>query len=158
MAVFSVHLPGDGAANAADAAFMREGFSFTAFFFGPFWLAYRRLWLWLALWLAAGASLIALTSAGAIGGGAALTLHFFMHLLLGLEASRLVERQLWRQGYDFAEIIAAPALDQAETEFYRQIGPALEPSASPRALPLPPQAPQVLGSLPESGAGPGARH
>ena len=50
MAVFTVHAPA-GAANADATVFVREGFSWSAFSFGPLWLLWNRLWLAFGLWL-----------------------------------------------------------------------------------------------------------
>jgi len=41
-----------------------------------------------------------------------------LQILLGLEANRLREAKLAAQGYHLVEIVAAPALDQAEAAFY----------------------------------------
>jgi hypothetical protein len=123
MAVFSVHLPGARAANAADAAFVREGFCRAAFLLGPFWLLAEALWLWAALWIAAVLGLLSLVAGGILSAGAGFMLTLLLQLLLGLEANRLIEGRLWRRGYDLAGIVAAPRLDEAEMAFYRQLDP-----------------------------------
>lgn len=154
MAVYSVHLPGEDVARIGEAAFVREGFSASAFFFGPLWLLRRRFWLWSGLWFSAFFILLLIGAAGGLSFVAVLTLLFLMQFLLGLEANRLVERQLWSQGYNLTEIIAAPALDQAEMVFYRQFGANEPPPAQSgtHAAPMRPAPPSssVLGSLPES--------
>ncbi|VTZ23874.1 conserved hypothetical protein [Methylocella tundrae] len=153
MAVFSVHLPGEDVARIGEAAFVREGFCARAFVFGPLWLLRRRLWLWAGLWFAAFLLLVLLGAAGALSFLAILTLLFLLQLLLGLEANRLIEGRLWSQGYNLAEIIAAPALDQAEMVFYRQFGanepPPAQSSAHPSQIHASAPASPVLGSLPE---------
>src|SRR5271165_2348935 len=72
MAVYSVHLPGDSVANVSEAAFVREGFSAAAFFFGPLWLLWRGLWLWAVVWLAGFIALWGLTGAGVLSSSARL--------------------------------------------------------------------------------------
>ena len=76
MAVYSVHLPGAPGQkpNASDAAFVREGFCWPAFVFGPFWLLGCRLWLSAALWFAAFFILSGLAGAGLLSTGASLML------------------------------------------------------------------------------------
>ena len=59
MALYSVHLKGSGLQSVAEAAFVRQAFSWKAFFFGPLWLAWHRLWIALLLWAAAYLILIA---------------------------------------------------------------------------------------------------
>lgn len=151
MAVYSVHLPGARAASVGDAAFVREGFCWAAFFFGPFWLAARGLWLWTALWCAGFLALLIMSSAGVISSGAMLTLMFLAQLLLGLEANGLLERRLWRRDYNLVEVIAAPHLEEAEFAFYRQFD-ANEAAATLPAPPVrpasPPKGPTVIGSFP----------
>ncbi|PNG25408.1 DUF2628 domain-containing protein [Methylocella silvestris] len=150
MAVYSVHLPVGGPSAAAEAAFVREGFSFAAFLYGPLFLIWRGFFLAAAFWLVAALSLIGLAAAGTLSAGSILVLLFFMHLWLGVEANRLIERQLWRKGYDLAEIVAAPGLEEAEMTFYRAIGPSAETAPAPAAAPGPARAaPGVIGSLPE---------
>ncbi|MGO9675312.1 MAG: DUF2628 domain-containing protein [Methylocella sp.] len=149
MAVYSVHLPGAPGQkpDAADAAFVREGFSGAAFFFGPFWLLARGLWLSAALWCVAILILLSVVAAGALSSDAALTLALLLQVFLGLEASRLIENKLWRKGYDLAEIVAAPHLEEAEMTFYRELGAKGE-AAPQRLAPPRPGAALVIGSFP----------
>ncbi len=157
MAVYSVHLPGAPGQkpNASDAAFVREGFCWPAFVFGPFWLLGRRLWLSAALWFAAFFILSGLAGAGLLSSGASLLLIGLMQIFIGVEAERLIEKQLWRQGYDLAEIIAAPHLEEAEMTFFRRLGAeAAAPARAALNRPPPPPAglTAVIGSLPAPGA------
>ncbi|MGH6797517.1 MAG: DUF2628 domain-containing protein [Roseiarcus sp.] len=155
MAVYSVHLPSKNAADVSEAAFVREGFSFGAFFLGPLWLLRRGLWLWAVLWLAGFIALTGLTGGGVLSSSARLALIFLAQLLLGLEANRLIEGRLWRKGYNLIEIITAAARDQAEMAFFRQFGPGEAIAARDKAdavlAPIrpAPDAPTVIGSLPE---------
>jgi Protein of unknown function (DUF2628) len=119
MALYSVHIQGDGPQSVAEAAFVRQAFSWKAFFFGPLWLALHRLWAALALWAAGYAILIA-ASLTVVSAGAGLFISFTLQMLLGLEANRLRETKLGRQGYRLVEIISAPTCDEVEIAFFRQ--------------------------------------
>jgi len=119
MALYSVHLQGDGPQFAAEAAFVRQAFSWKAFFFGPLWLLRHRLWAGLALWAGAYSILIA-ASLTVVSAGAGIFIALALQMLLGLEANRLCEAKLGRQGYRLVEIIGAPAREEAEIAFYRQ--------------------------------------
>jgi hypothetical protein len=119
MAVYSVHLRGDEPPSVAEAAFVRQAFSWKAFFFGPLWLLRHRLWAGLALWAAAYSILIA-ASLTVVSASACFFIALALQMLLGLEANRLREAKLAAQGYRLVEIIAAPARDEAEIAFYRQ--------------------------------------
>ncbi|MGQ0446606.1 MAG: DUF2628 domain-containing protein [Beijerinckiaceae bacterium] len=118
MALYSVHIQGNGPQSAAEAALVRQAFSWKAFFFGPLWLAWHRLWAGLALLTAAYAILFA-AALKIISAEAGLFISFALQFLLGLEANRLREAKLGRQGYRLVEIISAPARDEAEAAFYR---------------------------------------
>ena len=120
MALYSVHLRGSGLQAIAGAAFVRQAFSWKAFFFGPLWLARHRLWIALAFWVAAYLILIA-ASPKILSAAAILFIALSLQTLLGLEAARLREARLAAQGYYLAEIIAAPARDEARAAFYRNI-------------------------------------
>lgn len=120
MAVYSVHLQGNGFDSLAEAAFVREAFNWKAFFFGPLWLLRHRLWVGLTFWSAAYLILI-VASPTVLSGGASIMVALAIQFLLGLEANRLLEAKLAAQGYHLVEIIAAPALDQAESAFYRHV-------------------------------------
>ena len=121
MAFYSVHLRGDGPQSVAEAEFVRQAFSWKAFFFGPLWLLRHRLWAGLALWAAAYSILIA-ASFTVVSAGSCLFIALALQMLLGLEANRLREAKLATQGYRLIEIIAAPARDEAEIAFYRRSG------------------------------------
>jgi hypothetical protein len=121
MALYAVHIQGDGAQSVAEAAFVRQAFRWKAFFLGPLWLARHRLWTGLALWAACYSILIA-ASLTVVSAGAGLFIALALQMLLGLEANRLREAKLAQQGYRLVEIIAAPARDEAEIAFYRRFG------------------------------------
>ncbi|MGH6835668.1 MAG: DUF2628 domain-containing protein [Methylocella sp.] len=118
MALYSVHIQGDRQHSVAEAAFVLQAFSWKAFFFGPLWLLRHRLWAGLALWAAAYAILIA-ASLTVVTASSGVVIALALQMLLGLEANRLREAKLGRQGYRLVEIISAPARDEAEIAFYR---------------------------------------
>ena len=69
MAIYSVYLPSDARLEvvADRAVFVRDGFAFWAFLFGPLWFLRHREWLGLVGWLVI-ATLLGI--AGAFVGGA----------------------------------------------------------------------------------------
>ena len=124
MAAFTVHVPGadvDGAVAADKIVFLRDGFSWAAFVFGPLWLAWRRAWLVALLW--------ALTLVVVAFGGEKLGLsHDFATLiglalavLLGFEGSRLVAWTLARKGYRECAVVLGDDLEEAETAYFNQL-------------------------------------
>jgi hypothetical protein len=120
MPLYSVHLRGGGLESFAEAEFVRQAFCWKAFFFGPLWLARHRLWVGLLLWAIAYLVLIAALPT-VLSASSIFFIALCLQIFLGLEANRLQEAKLARQGYRLTEIIAAPASELAEARFYRQI-------------------------------------
>jgi hypothetical protein len=141
MPVYTVHLPSrglrsetsdfalpgspvprpDGASEAAlvDAVFVPEGFSRTAFFLGPFWLAWHRLWLELLVWLVVF-TMLASASGSFITPFASFVIGVLLEVLLGLEANNLRSGRLARGAYRLVDVAAGATRDDAERNFFRR--------------------------------------
>lgn len=175
MPVYTVHLPSRGLrsetlsfalpgrpaprpataseAMLVNAAFVSEGFSRAAFFLGPLWLAWHRLWLELLVWLVVF-GVLASGTPPFIGLGTSFMIGVVLEILLGLEANNLRRGKLARLGYELVDVAAGATRDDAERNFYRRAfetspvppEPA-EGSARPPPLPPNPQA-EVLGLFP----------
>lgn len=168
MKTFTVHLPrNDYAASAepegtflARAVFVREGFSWGAFLFGPLWLMFRGLWIAFIVWLVIVVALSAV-SALYLTSQAQLLVSLAVSLFLGLEGNSLRRTELARRGYRFVDVITAASRDAAEQAFFtrwlkeRPASPPSPPPLSPRGPIAPPRDPHsaVLGHfpLPEGG-------
>jgi hypothetical protein len=108
MRVWTVHVPPPSAADADDGrhparrgpVLVREGFSWGAFLFGPFWLLLRGLWLAALLWLVVAAAVALLAPAATAAVLPAL------QFLLGCHARDLQRRALARRGYAQAHVVA----------------------------------------------------
>jgi hypothetical protein len=81
---------------------VREGFSWGALLFGPFWLAVHRAWIPAVLTLAAIILIIFLTT-----DGVSLALWSALTLLLGLSGHDFRRWSLDHRGYLLAQVIAA---------------------------------------------------
>ncbi len=101
---WTVHVPPaldrEGRPSRRAPVLVREGFSWGAFLFGPFWLLARRLWLAALLWLVAAAAVALLAPASAAVALPAL------QFLLGCHARDLRRRALARRGYAQAHVVA----------------------------------------------------
>src|SRR4051812_40666938 len=115
---YTVHAPGGADATPPDGAdsfaFIRDGFTFLAFAFGPLWLLSHRLWLALL-------SYIAVSIAGElafwflhIGPGARLLVMLLIAVLLGLEAASLRRWTLSRRNWRQIDIVVADDEEAAE--------------------------------------------
>jgi len=171
--------PKDGGLPPADPmefVFIKDGFSWPAFFFAALWMIYRRLWLVLIAYIVISVALAAAVSAagGGVFGFAILALHF----LFALEAAQLRAWTLTRHGYRLVGIAEGRREEEAEVRYFSEIEagssfvatgpvppvpptpPAPAAPPSPRApivprVPQPPGAPEVVGLFPEPGGAPG---
>jgi hypothetical protein len=122
MTIYAVHVPTNAGENIAAAAercaFVRDSFSWGAFFFGPLWLLRHQLWLALLGWLAA----VLLLWAGSYWLGLSSSAVFWcwtsIAVFLGLEGGMLRSAALRRRGFDVADLVASGSRDDAERIFY----------------------------------------
>ena len=130
MPVFVVQASGSDASALERARFVRDGFSWPAFAFAQFWLLYHRLWLALAIWIAAEVAffVFAVPHLPAV---AAVAVDLVARLWLGMDAARLRLAKGARKAA-VTDIIAAPDRDAAEAAFFGRL--AQDASAeTPRA-------------------------
>jgi hypothetical protein len=127
MAVYVVQARGQDEASLERASFIRDGFSWTALIFGPFWLLYHRLWLALLIWIVVEATFFAVVLPHVIGptAGAA---DLLAHLFLGFEGQRLRLAKAGRRA-NLVGVVEARDLAEAETRFFRGLIDVASPLA-----------------------------
>ena len=127
--IYTVHVRAWSAAADREAVFLREGFSWGAFFFSVVWALWHRLWFWALIVLGISA---VLTLAGDFIGidpvtDSAVALAFA--LLIGWHANDWRRRALEKRGYVTAGVVAAPNLVEAERRFFAKMtAPAVTPA------------------------------
>lgn len=121
MRVYTVHAPITNSANSVATdrfAFVRDGFHFWAFVFGPLWLLAHRLWLALIGWIVVLAVVDFSMRALGAGGTAIFTANLLIALLMGFEAASLrrwtLSRGKWRQ----LDVVVADDEEAAERRFF----------------------------------------
>lgn len=122
MAVYTVHQPplrkGETAPDPDRFALVRDGFYVWAFVLGPLWMAWRRLWLALVLYVV----LLIGIDVGLRLFGATALMHFVVlfavALLLGLEAATLRRWTLNRRGWKNVGIVVGDDVESAERRFF----------------------------------------
>ncbi len=170
MPVYTVHAPVNGGADfrATDKfAFVRDGFHFWAFVFGPLWLLWHRLWLaaigWLILVAALDAGLLRLGA----GRAAILLASLVVALLFGFEAASVRRWTLARNNYRQLDVVVADDEEAAEHRFFDRWaasrgGVSYDPASVDRGgppptrnVPKPPPLPGsgIIGLFPEPGTG-----
>jgi len=162
MAVYTVFEPPARTGNAAERAerivFIRDGFSWSAFLFGPVWLLWRRLWLVLVLYAALTTLVyvgLRYAGVGAVGQG---LVGFLIALLVGVEAATLRRFTLARKGWRELGIVIGDDLESAERRFFDawvagQAERTLQASAPATVLRPPAHRADVIGLFPEPGGG-----
>jgi hypothetical protein len=175
MPAYTVHAPvtnGTETRSAADrVVFVRDGFHFWAFVFGPLWLAWHRLWLALLGYVAMMVGVAVTLWLLRAGAGTRFAVILLLAWLMGFEAASLwrwtVSRRKWRQ----LDVVVADDEETAERRFFdrwtsrqRNVGndqPAVERGGPPptrdipgRAFSRPPSSPQgdIIGLFPQPGA------
>ena len=157
MAVYSVFEPpergNDAAGHAEQFAFVRDGFSVAAFFLGPIWMVWHRLWLVLVGYVGivvvlaiAMQTIRANHDVGALAG-------LMVSVLVGLEAVSLRRWTLMRRGFRDRGIVVANDPEGAERRFFAAWLPHQTPDPAPAPRLRPASATEVVGLFP----GPGVR-
>ncbi len=103
MKLYSAHLKAD-----AEPLLVREGFSWGALLFGPFWLAAHRAWIAAAISLAAYILIAAL-----LPQPLRLVLAVTLAVLLGLTGHDLRRWTAERRGYLLVHVVAARGAEEA---------------------------------------------
>jgi hypothetical protein len=156
MAVYTVHQPPlkkyEAAPDPERFAFVRDGFSFWAFLFGPLWMIWRRLWVVLLLY-------VIVTTAVQVGlhmlgmpNAVKFAVGFLIALLVGFEAATLRRWTFWRRGWRNPGVVVGPDVETAERRFFDSWATHGAPRvsvAAPPAMGMPEPAPQVIGLFPE---------
>ena len=162
MAVYTVHEPPrrtqDALAHTERFAFVRDGFSFAAFLFGPFWMLRHRLWMALICYVVVAIGLGMALRAVEASGSVTFFVMLLMALLIGFEASSLRRFALHRRKWRSLGVVVGDDLESAERRFF-DAWVAGEPTRRAALPPPPPSGPApansstgIIGLFPEPGA------
>lgn len=112
--------PVDLLAHAERFRFVRDGFSWGAFIFGPLWMLRHRLWLAFIVYvLIVGAGTFVAMRLG-IAEGAVTLGSILLALLVGFEGGTLRRRKLLRKRWQDLGIVVARNREGAERRFFDQ--------------------------------------
>ena len=108
-------LPGDE--NPEKLRFIRDGFSWLALIFGPFWLLANRAWLagFITLVLSVALSIAGFDEGLAFASSAA---SLALNLFIALEGREWKARAMQKRGCRLEDVIVAPDIDTAEEIFF----------------------------------------
>lgn len=156
MARYTVHIPGTAGSDAAAperAVFVRDGWSWGAFLFGPLWLLWHRHWLMGALVLVLEGVLIGTLDALPLHAVAGACAHFLIALLFGLEGASLRRFALAKAGFAEVALMAGDSLEALERRFFESleaVAPAQPGLSAPVSAVPHISGSGVIGSFPQA--------
>jgi hypothetical protein len=156
MATYSVFEPSprNGARAADRVTFIRDGFSWGAFFLGPLWMLWRWLWLVLIVFVVVLVAIEFALQWLAVPQEARAVVAFLIALLLGLEGASLRRWTLLRRGWRDRGVVIADDLEAAERRFFDAWArgrTAADAPNRPAAMRAAGSASDVVGLFPEPG-------
>jgi len=158
MAVYTVHEPprrdDDALAHTERFVFVRDGFSWAAFLFGPLWMLRHRLWLAFVVYLIVVFALGAATRVAGDGDWV-IGICLVVALLIGFEASTLRRYGLARRRWKTVGVVVGDDVESAERRFFDAwaaggVSRPAPPPAAKQAVPAP--SGPIIGLFPEPGA------
>ena len=137
MALYIAQAEGQDETALEQASILRDGFSWTALVFGPFWLLYQRLWLAALIWIVLESAFIVLVLPHVAPDAAALA-DLLAHCFLGFEGQRLRIAKASRKAA-ITDMVEGRDWEEAETRFFQRHVPpplpVLEANSCPEAAP-----------------------
>lgn len=116
--IYTVHVRQWSASTDREAVFVREGFSWGAFFFSVLWALRYRMWLSALLIFAASVALGVVSDVVQLDPLTQAALGIVLALIIGWEGNDWRRRSLDRRGYVTAGVIASRSLLEAEQRFF----------------------------------------
>lgn len=159
MAIWTVHEP-PKARNEIERAdrvvFVKDAASLAAFLLPLIWMLYRRMWLVLALYLAAAVLLNAAVAALSASDATMTLANLALSVLVAMESASLRRWTLGRRGFRQVAVVSAPTLEEAERRYFADWTGARRPAAlAPPSAPVPalpavrrPADPGIIGYSP----------
>jgi hypothetical protein len=161
MTIYTAHAPPlRGSETAYDPArfkFIRDGFYFWAFVFGPLWLLFKRLWVVLVLYIVAVAVLNAALWLIGVPRATYGLVSLLVHLLVGLEAATLQRWTLGQNNWAQLGVVSGNNFETAERRFFdawvaQKSRPTTPSDPSPpisSIMRAPPDNSDIIGLFPE---------
>lgn len=118
--IYSVHRK-PGSALPEEVKFVKEGFSFPAFFLMLVWLLYQRLWLVAGGVFAVQLALYALKVQHMLHPVSVAAAQLGVQVMVGFMANDWLRSRLKRQGYITADIVTGDSKLRAEQRYFERL-------------------------------------
>ena len=126
---YSVYEPADNAGLPLERAerlvFVAEGFSWRALFFGPLYLAMKREWVGLLMYVAAAVALVHTLQVIETGSQWITWGFILLNVITGFEAASVQRASLARAGWKELGSVGGSSLEEAERRFFMAWLPTL---------------------------------
>ena len=163
MTIYTVHAPplseNESVPDPERFAFVRDGFNFWAFVFGPLWMLWRRLWLALLFYVAIIGALEGVLWFIRAPAPMRAAVMLLIALLVGFEAATVRRWTLNRRGWRQLGVVAGSNYEAAERRFFDtwvtqmawQVARTPPPSQQVSAISagMSPPASDIIGLFPE---------
>jgi hypothetical protein len=142
--------------------FVRDGFSFWAFFVAALWMLWHRMWLVLVIYLVLAIGLETALHFAGVSPAAIAIVQLCIAVLVGFEAPTLRRFTLAQRKWKDVGLVSGSTLEDAERRFFdawsretrrQPSAPAAPGAAAQSPVPHMPQASDVIGLFPDPGAG-----
>ena len=111
--------PDDLDERAASLVFVKEGFSFLAFFIPLIWLLLNKLWVHAVLYFGVMVALSALAKAAGVSEDVLSIAFLALNLIVGFEARDMLRHDIETRGYVLRDIVSGKSLEECEHQFLR---------------------------------------
>ncbi|HEX2113257.1 MAG TPA: DUF2628 domain-containing protein [Alphaproteobacteria bacterium] len=115
--VYTAHVRGRGSVDS-DIVFIKDGFSWPAFFFTVLWALWHRLWLFALIVLASGFAVGMISELIDLDPLTDAVVGIAWAALVGYEANDARRRALASRDYDVEDIVLGQNMTQAEHRFF----------------------------------------
>lgn len=115
--IYTAYVKDNANTPAETAEFVREGFNWLAFVFGPFWAAYHRAWSLLILLIALNIGLSTLEYVAILSPTQTMLVQLFFQIMLGFEANDFLGNLLRKRGYILVDIVCGDTPLRAQLRF-----------------------------------------
>lgn len=118
MKVYSIHLKPGALEPDRNALVIKEGFSWPAFLFGPFWALWNRLWVIFAILAGVYAAVTIAFALFPVNSAAEIAVTGAIAILIGLNANDWRRSSAARRGWRTEGLAAAPDRDTALRRYF----------------------------------------